>query len=142
VISLIQSYYTFEKGFSIPALQRDEDNPMASQLGSLDVGETWRTENKLEEEDAEVLVALLYAHLQLEYKSDSGPFFPPQVQYLMDLNRCGRILLEGRGITSIPLLYMASNLGTDEYLFVPQRRKECQCHLLLSPEWTCLGRSW
>jgi hypothetical protein len=54
------------------------------------------------EEDPEVLVALLNTHLQVEYRSDSRSF-PPQVQYLMDLNRCGRILLEGRDITSIPL---------------------------------------
>jgi hypothetical protein len=100
----------------IPALQGREDSRTASRLRLLDV-QNPSFEEDLEasfeeslevycekdlEEDPEVLVALLNAHLQLEYRSDLRSF-PPQVQYLMDLNRCGRILLEGRGITSIPL---------------------------------------
>jgi hypothetical protein len=86
----------------MPALQGGEDNSTASRgLRMLDV-QDWSGNNTRLEEDPEVLVALLNTHLQLEYKSNSSSF-PPQVQYLMDLNRCGRILLEGRGITSIPL---------------------------------------
>jgi hypothetical protein len=91
-----------------------KDNPTESRLRSLDVRERpklvmferddGRTPNPnlLEGEDPEALVALLNTHLRLEYKCAS-PSFPPQVQYLLDINRCGRILLEGRGITSIPL---------------------------------------
>jgi hypothetical protein len=82
----------------MPTVQGGEANPTASRLRMLGIHE-WN--NRLEE-DPEVLVALLNTHLQLEYRSFSSSF-PPQVQYLMDLNRCGRILLEGRGITSIPL---------------------------------------
>jgi hypothetical protein len=51
-------------------------------------------------EDPEDLKALLNTHLQLEYISGSS--FNPEVQYLVDINRCGRILLEG-GVRPIPL---------------------------------------
>jgi hypothetical protein len=51
-------------------------------------------------EDPEDLKALLNTHLQLQYISDSS--FPPDVQYLLDINNCGRILLEG-GLRPIPL---------------------------------------
>jgi Leucine-rich repeat (LRR) protein len=93
----------------ISALQGREDNRTASRLRILDVQNLFSFEEDFEEdfdEYPEVLVALLNTHLQLTYISyltvHSGDF-TPQVLYLMDLNRCGRILLEGRGITSIPL---------------------------------------
>jgi hypothetical protein len=83
-----------------------KDNPTESRLRSLDVREKLfggskgnPIRNLLEGEDPEVLVAFLNTHLQLEYKCGSS--FPPQVQYLLDINRCGQILF--RGITSIPL---------------------------------------
>jgi Leucine-rich repeat (LRR) protein len=81
----------------IPASRGREDSHTASQLLCLD-----RRDPNFEE-DPKGLIALLNAHLQLEYKSQYYRSFPPQANYLIDINRCGRILLEGRGITSIPL---------------------------------------
>jgi hypothetical protein len=52
------------------------------------------------DEDPEDLKALLEIHLQLEYFSDSS--FTPEVQYLLDVIKCGRILLEG-GVRPIHL---------------------------------------
>ncbi len=58
------------------------------------------------DEDSEDLKALLNTYLQLdtysqlEYSSDS--LFTPDVQYLLDINKCGRILLEG-GVRPIQL---------------------------------------
>jgi Leucine-rich repeat (LRR) protein len=113
--SLQKNSFRHLNGFISAFLQGGEDNPTAGRLRSLDVGRRMpfrflvstngvlqRIPNLLEGEDPEALVALLNTHLQLEYKSASSSF-PPQVQYLLDINRCGRILLEGRGITSIPL---------------------------------------
>jgi Leucine-rich repeat (LRR) protein len=84
----------------IHALQGREDSHTASRLLCLDIVED---DPASFEEDPEVLVALLNTHLHVEYKSGDWRSYPPQVQYLKDINRCGRILLEGRGITSIPL---------------------------------------
>jgi Leucine-rich repeat (LRR) protein len=53
------------------------------------------------DEDPEDLKALLNTHLQLEYYC-SHSSFTPEVQYLLDINKCGRILLEG-GVRPSPL---------------------------------------
>jgi hypothetical protein len=57
--------------------------------------------------DPEDLKALLNNHLQLEYidiipEHSSHSSFTPEVQYLLDINKCGRVLLEG-GVRPIPL---------------------------------------
>jgi hypothetical protein len=73
----------------------DEDkcSGKPSRLRSFDL-----EENPIDE-DPEDLKALLNTHLQLQYISGSS--FPPDVQYLLDINKCGRILLEG-GLRPIP----------------------------------------
>jgi hypothetical protein len=126
----------------VPAWQgREDSSRTASRLLCLDLLECGPPLNDIEE-DPEVLIALLNTHLHLEYKSDSR-FFPPQVQYLMDIKRCGRILLEDRGITSIPLSVWPRILErTNNSLDCKVERNASALYVLLSPEWTCLGRAW
>jgi Leucine-rich repeat (LRR) protein len=122
----------------IPALQGREDSRTASRLRLLDVRDISF------EEDPEVLVALLNTHLHVEYISDSRSF-PPQVQYLMDLNRCGRILLEGRGITSIPLSAWPRILErTNDFLDDEVERNASALYYFLrnGPAFAARGKNW
>jgi Leucine-rich repeat (LRR) protein len=75
-------------------LEEEKGSGKQSQLRSLDL-----QYNQIHE-DPEDLKAFLKTHMQLEYTSDSS--FPPEMQYLVDINACGRILLEG-GVRPIPL---------------------------------------
>jgi hypothetical protein len=74
--------------------EEDKCSGKASRLRSLHL------RNNPIVEDPEDLKAVLNIHLQLEYFSNSS--FTPEVQYLLDINKCGRILLEG-GVRPIPL---------------------------------------
>jgi hypothetical protein len=64
-------------------------------------------------QDPKDLKALLNIHLQLEYFGVIS--LTPEVQYLLDINKCGRILLEG-GVRPIPISFWSKLLERTSYV--------------------------